>query len=60
MRNSPEIGIEYLCIIYFIVTDENKIVEQQIEWKNISACVVLFKGAILSSILRLIVECTTN
>ena len=31
-----------------------------IEWKNISGCVVLFKGAILSSICRLVVECTTN
>ena len=55
--NSPEIGIEKLCIIYFIVTDEKKIVEQQVEGKNISACVVLLIGAILSSVFRLIVEC---
>ena len=27
--NSPEIGIEEHCIIYFIVTDEKKIVEQK-------------------------------
>ena len=48
-----------LCIIYFIVTDEKKTVEQQVEWKNISACVVLLIGAILmSSVFRLIVECT--
>ena len=60
MRNSPEIGIQCLCIIYFIVTDEEKIVEQQVEWKNISACVVLLIGAILSSVFRLIVECTSN
>ena len=35
-----------------------KTVEQQVEWKNISACVVLLIGAILSSVFRLIVECT--
>ena len=44
--------------MYFIVTDEKKIVEQQVEGKNISACVVLLIGAILSSVFRLIVECT--
>ena len=37
-----------------------KTVEQQVEWKNISAGVVLLKGAILSSVFRLIVECTSN
>ena len=58
MRNSPEIGIEEHCIIYFIVTDEKKIVEQQVEGKNISACVALLIAAILSSVFRLIVECT--
>ena len=46
VRNSPEIGIEELCIIYFTVTDEKKIVEQQLEGKNISACVVLLIGSI--------------
>ena len=60
MRNSPEIGIEELCIIYFTVTDEKKIVEQQLEGKNISACVVLLIGAILSPVFRLIMECTSN
>ena len=35
-----------LCIIYFTVTDEKKIVEQQLEGKNISACVVLLIGSI--------------
>ena len=44
--------------MYFIVTDDKKTVEQQVEWKNISACVVLLIGAILSSVFRLIVECT--
>ena len=58
MRNSPEIGIEEHCIIYFTVTDEKKIVEQQVEGKNISACVALLIGAILSSVFRMIVECT--
>ena len=56
--NSPEIGIAELCIIYFIVTDEKKIVEQQVEGKDISACVVLLIGTILSSVFRWIVEWT--
>ena len=41
-----------------MVTDKKKIKEQQVEWKNISAYVVLLTGAILSSVLRLIGECT--
>ena len=42
-----------------MVTDEKKTVEQQqVEWKNISACVVLSTGAISSPVFRLIVECT--
>ena len=44
--------------LFHIVTDEKKTVEQQVEWKNISACVVLLTGAILSSVFTLIVECT--
>ena len=46
--------------MYFIVTDDKKTVEQQVEWKNISVCVVLLIGAILSPVFRLIVECTSN
>ena len=37
-----------------------KLSKQQVEGKNISACVVLLIGTILSSVFRLIVECTNK
>ena len=56
----PFVISRFHCIMYFIVTDDKKTVEQQVEWKNISACVVLLIGAIMSPVFRLIVECTSN